>query len=420
MKLLVCDIEGTIIQPCNFPGTEHNSYIWTAIAKALGEDAMREELETQRKWARREYDACRGNPYLQWVNDSIKIHRRFHLKRMEFERIIDRAVYVRGVQEFFRRLDRNAYIPVFVSGGMQNLNRKACRDLHVATEDSYAACEYFFDSDNEIDENLTFMNTSNFHGKRELIDVSLRKYGLGKDDWLFIGDGVNDIEVAKAAPLSIGIDPNKSTKEYWTYVFEDFYNLLGNGRLLQEHGLFSKKPLTDSDQIAPQPVLIAELVEKRLGKIPLQDLEWQAYETYCKDIDYTGATRDKHRFSGILRLLEDGECALQLFEVGGAEQVVSAVLQPFCNAVENMVNVTLALNGYALELSELFYSRSSWANAIKRIDNPNLKQVLNAYRESRNDISHGYHELPLMAARSLAQRSYEMIQRLELIIHPFT
>lgn len=63
MKLLVCDVEGTIFEAKNqIDGTEYTSTLWQPIAQALGEDAVAEELETHKKWANLEY-----NNYLEWV-----------------------------------------------------------------------------------------------------------------------------------------------------------------------------------------------------------------------------------------------------------------------------------------------------------------------------------------------------------------
>ena len=80
------------------------------------------------------------------------------------------------------------------------MNQKACFELGVDIDDSYASYEYYFDRNGEIDSNLTFLNTCNFYGKHELIHVALRKHGLGADDWIFIGDGINDVSVANIAP----------------------------------------------------------------------------------------------------------------------------------------------------------------------------------------------------------------------------
>ena len=59
MKLLVCDVEGTIFRPHMIKDSQHASYIWTAIATALGKNAEREEIRTQEKWNRGEYVVVR-------------------------------------------------------------------------------------------------------------------------------------------------------------------------------------------------------------------------------------------------------------------------------------------------------------------------------------------------------------------------
>lgn len=48
MKLLVCDVEGTIFEPHMIKDAEHASYIWTKIVDVLGESAKREEIQTQK------------------------------------------------------------------------------------------------------------------------------------------------------------------------------------------------------------------------------------------------------------------------------------------------------------------------------------------------------------------------------------
>lgn len=88
MKLLVCDVEGTIFEAKNqIDGTEYTSTLWQPIAQALGEDAVAEELETHKKWANLEY-----NNYLEWVEQSIEIHRRYGLDKKIFQSLIDEAV----------------------------------------------------------------------------------------------------------------------------------------------------------------------------------------------------------------------------------------------------------------------------------------------------------------------------------------
>lgn len=424
MKLLVCDIEGTIFQPHMIKSAQHASYIWTAIAEALGKDAERDEINTQKKWRDNGYGTYdTGAAYMRWVNESINIHKRHGLKQTVFDNLIKNAPYVIGAERFFTQLNREEYIPVFISGGIQNLNRKACEDLGVDIDDSYASCEYYFDHNGEIDDTLTFSNTCNFYGKQELINIALRKHGLGPDDWIFIGDGINDVSVASVAPLAIGIAPIPELKEVVRYSFENFDELLQRSDLLEQYKLVNAavgiKPLRSA---SPQDITIKEQskrsVQKQVGNLSLENMEKRAYKRYRREIGDEDALRNKSRFFGVEPLLLQGEYILLLIEQAGETEIASAALQPFCSAAEIMVNVTLALTGSSSELHDLMSSENTLVKSINKIENQSLKTVLQAYRVNRNAIAHSYQILSLEAARSLARRTYENIQRLELIANP--
>ena len=76
MKLLVCDVEGTIFKPHITKDAQHPSYIWAALAAQLGPRAEMEEKETHRKWKNGDYgDPNNGESYMEWVKETIEIHK---------------------------------------------------------------------------------------------------------------------------------------------------------------------------------------------------------------------------------------------------------------------------------------------------------------------------------------------------------
>lgn len=238
MKLLVCDVEGTIFKSHIIKDSLHASYIWTRIASELGEDAEKEELITQKKWENEEYGSgLKGQAYMDWVKDTVAIHKKYGLSRELLKKIIDSAIYIDGAEEFFSRLNRSEYIPVLISGGLQNLSFKACKDLNIEKHNSFSAGEYFFDTKGKIDDKITFLNTSNFFGKHEMVKIVLRKYGLNENDWIFIGDGINDVSIAQYSPISIGINPIQKLKEVVDYSYDDFYELMNDSTLLMKERL---------------------------------------------------------------------------------------------------------------------------------------------------------------------------------------
>jgi phosphoserine phosphatase len=93
MKLLVCDVEGTIFKvKQQIEGVKYASTMWQPIALALGEEAINEERETHKKHENGEY-----KNYIEWMQDTIKIHIKYGLKRDVFENIANSSEYNLGV-----------------------------------------------------------------------------------------------------------------------------------------------------------------------------------------------------------------------------------------------------------------------------------------------------------------------------------
>lgn len=205
MKLIVFDVEGTLFKATmTIDGTDYPSTMWQPIAYELGEAAMQEERETHKKWDNLEYDN-----YLDWVKSTIDIHRKYSLKKDVFDGLIKRAEYNDGVREFFKSLDRTEWTPVLISGGFQNLIRRAQNELDI--EYGFGACEYYFDDYGYLEHYN--IQPSDFKGKTQFVDTLLSNFKLNKKtDWVFVGDGKNDVDIARQAPLAFGINPHDKLK----------------------------------------------------------------------------------------------------------------------------------------------------------------------------------------------------------------
>ena len=199
------------------PGTSLSSTIWQSVATALGPAAVREEIETHERWARREYTS-----YLDWMKDTIEIHRRYGLHEQVFRSIIDEAQYNDGVAETLRCVDRSVYEIVLISGGFRELAERVQRDFSIPH--AFAACEYLFDAEGMLAAyNLL---PCDFHGKIDFIRLMLREYGLDSSSWMFVGDGANDAPIAEAAPLSVAYGKDAHLRQVATHAIDSFSELL--------------------------------------------------------------------------------------------------------------------------------------------------------------------------------------------------
>lgn len=220
MKLLVFDVEGTIFEAkYKIEGTDYSSTLWQPIAHSLGEAAEQEEKETHIKWKNKEY-----SNYMEWVQASILIHKKYGLKEEVFNGLVHEAKYNKGVITFFEELDRKKYIPVIISGGFQNLNNRAQSELKI--HHSYSACKYFFDKDGYLESWNIY--PSDFEDKYDHVKLLFKQYGLNSNtDWVFVGDGRNDVDIARRASLSIafGEDAHQDLIAICQYHINDFLEL---------------------------------------------------------------------------------------------------------------------------------------------------------------------------------------------------
>ena len=220
MKLLVFDVEGTLFQTkIRLPGALIDSTIWQSIAYALGPDAVKEEVATHERWQAKGY-----NSYIEWMKDTITIHRKHGLTKQIFHTIIDAAEYNPGVFEAFHSIDRSQFEPVLVSGGFRELATRAQRDLRVLH--AFAACEYLFAPGETGRLEWYNLLPCDFEGKLDFIFLLLREYGLRREDWIFVGDGKNDVPIAKQAPLSIGYCPHPALAQVVTHCVNQFTDVL--------------------------------------------------------------------------------------------------------------------------------------------------------------------------------------------------
>lgn len=216
-RMLVFDVEGTLFRPLRLPGTSIGSSMWQAIAEALGPDAVSAEIETHRQWERKKY-----RNYLEWMEVTVAIHKKYNLSHSTFRTIVQRTEYNEYVQEVFDALDRDRFIPVLVSGGFRELAAKAQTDLTI--RHAFAACEYLFDRNGSL--NGFNLLPCDFEGKIDFIKLMLRELGCADRDWVFVGDDKNDVAVARAAPVSVAYRGVPELKAVTTHTIDDFRALI--------------------------------------------------------------------------------------------------------------------------------------------------------------------------------------------------
>ncbi|HLC36606.1 MAG TPA: HAD-IB family phosphatase [archaeon] len=209
IKLIFFDMEGTLFKK-TFHDSQGNTSpsAWTLIAKHLGEKAFEEEEKTKEKWSKGEY-----NGYVEWMEDTIEIHKKYGLKKDFFEEIMQSIEFHEGVKESFKELNKKGLRTALISGGFKSQADRAVKDLKI--NHAFAACEYYWNEDGSIAHwNLL---PCDYEGKLDFMNLIMKEHGLNASECAFVGDGRNDIPFAKAVGLSIAFNAAKELQEVSTY-----------------------------------------------------------------------------------------------------------------------------------------------------------------------------------------------------------
>ncbi len=208
IKLIFLDMEGVIFET-GIKQTSGNvaASIWTIIARSLG--AHEEDRKGEEIWNSNGF-----KNHMKWMEYAISVHKKYRLKMRDFYNIINQAQYINGAKETLQILKQKGYITAMITGGFKNLANRAIRDLKI--DHTFAACEYFFDDKTG---ELSHYNLlpCDYEGKVDFMRLLMREHGLKKEECAFVGDGVNDIPLAREVGLSIAFNAREELQKVCTF-----------------------------------------------------------------------------------------------------------------------------------------------------------------------------------------------------------
>lgn len=208
-KLIFFDMEGVIFRKAvKFTKGNTAPSAWTLLSQHLGSKAFEEEEKTKEKWTNGEYHS-----YVEWMEDTIKIHKKYGLDRAFFEKVMNSVEYHEGALELFKELKKMSYRTALISGGFKAQADRAQKDFKI--DHAFAACEYFWDKNGK----LIYWNLlpCDYEGKVDFMKLIMKEHGLKPEECIFVGDGKNDIPFAKAVGLSIAFNAAKELQEVCTH-----------------------------------------------------------------------------------------------------------------------------------------------------------------------------------------------------------
>jgi len=206
IKLIFFDMEGQIFDP-GFKvekGTTAPS-IWTTLSQKLGPEVQAKEEKTKQKWDSKEY-----KNYLDWCEDTISIYQEHGLTEQTFNDVINNVPFVTGIKETVEELRKKGYSIAIISGGFKNLANRAIQELGI--HHVFAAAELFFDPKTKTLSSWNLL-PCDYEGKVDFMKLMMKEHGFTKEQCAFIGDGYNDIHLAKECGFSIAFNGRKELQE---------------------------------------------------------------------------------------------------------------------------------------------------------------------------------------------------------------
>ncbi len=208
IKLVFFDMEGTVFCPSVLASeTKVAPSAWFTIAQRLGTAALEEERATQERW-----NSGRYSGYIEWMEDTVRIHAKYGLTRELFTGVLDSIHFVAGAREVFRTLHDAGVHTAIVSGGFKYQADRAAKEFGI--KHVFAGCEYYWDAAGR----LVHWNLlpADYKGKVDFMHSLSADYAYERTQLAFVGDGKNDVLLAREVGTSIAFNGPEELRQCCT------------------------------------------------------------------------------------------------------------------------------------------------------------------------------------------------------------
>lgn len=206
-------MEGTLLQKSKvFDNGKVAPSSWTALASALGDECLKEEEASKDRWNKKEY-----LNYIAWMLDTVRIHKKYKLNKSTFKKVMSAVKWTDGLIPTFEAFHAWNAITVIVSGGFKYHADQLQAELKI--DHSFCGCEYFFDESTGLIKHFNLL-PADVEGKVDFMKLITKEYGVDPSECAFIGDGMNDVALAKVVGCSIAFNAQRELKEVASCIVE--------------------------------------------------------------------------------------------------------------------------------------------------------------------------------------------------------
>lgn len=197
-RIVFLDMEGTLLKKdIRFDDGLVAPSAWTVLAHALGDKCLQEENESKARWR-----AGAIPSYIEWMRQTVEIHKKFGLTKSIFDSVVNSADEMPGVAGAMERIHEMGYVTALITGGFKALADRLQRRLLITH--ALAGCEYFFDSCGVL-QHANLLPADEL-GKVDFMRLMCREYSADPEKCFFIGDGMNDVHLARVVGCSVAFN----------------------------------------------------------------------------------------------------------------------------------------------------------------------------------------------------------------------
>ncbi|HGG9138772.1 TPA: HAD family hydrolase [Enterobacter hormaechei] len=212
MKICFFDMEGTLLEKnLSLDNGKVAPSAWTVLAKEISEACYIEEEKTKDLWLTNKYIS-----YTQWMKETVEIQIKHGMNKTHLQTVLSQAKLQKGAVELIKFLKKKGYLTVLISGGFKELADLTQRKLKI--DHAYSACEYFFNEYGSV-EHFNLLPTDE-EGKLVFMKHLASEYNSELESCIFVGDGKNDVFIAKNVGTSIAFNAQKELKDVATYIID--------------------------------------------------------------------------------------------------------------------------------------------------------------------------------------------------------
>ncbi|MBI4599455.1 HAD family phosphatase [Candidatus Uhrbacteria bacterium] len=212
IKIVLFDMEGTLFKGVGIRADGSRSVsAWALLAERMGPAVNAAEFEHYKKWRRGEYAS-----YLPWMEDTSALFKKEGITKDFFDQTINSMGYVSGVKETFTALHGSGIRTGVITGGFYEQAEKAMKELGLGH--ARASSRFFWDEHGVLSH--WEFEEHGLEGKIRAAQEIAAHYGVPLKDCAFVGDGDNDVHVAKAVGTSIAFNGEEKLRQVATHAVD--------------------------------------------------------------------------------------------------------------------------------------------------------------------------------------------------------